>query len=192
MSALFFACEEATELGAEFNPLNDKIETRYAEIPVDISQIKVDSIVSNYSSENSSIFIGHTESEEFGKQTATAYFNLFLPEIDGNSINSTANLTKAELRIVYGQYPFGKAIGAPQTLRLYQLEEAIQPTDISNTTSSDTTVVLSYKFFDNDKEYVSANLVGQGRFELNPVLQDVNNRDSVLDAQNRRVTFKVQ
>lgn len=40
--AFFFACEEPTQLGAELNPLNSKIEAHYVEVPLEVKQVKVE------------------------------------------------------------------------------------------------------------------------------------------------------
>ncbi len=189
MSALFFACEEPTDLGAELNPLNDKVETHYVELPVEVSQIKVDSIRSAYSTGNTSIFIGKTDSDEFGEHTASAYFNLFLPELNGSTIDDGAAFTSATLHVVYGSQPFGSPIGAQQSLILYQLDQAIPYTSISEV--NDSTVALNYDYTTNQPARPTTKVLGNRIFTINNVLQR-ENPDSSLAPINRRVSIPIE
>ena len=188
--ALFFACEEPTELGADLNPNNNKLEARYAELPLEVSHVKYDSIFSAYSNSNTSIYIGRLESSDFGKQNFSAYFNLFRPLNVGGLEGGELEFFSASLELVYGQAPFGNNIGAPQELKVYQLAEPIPYTDFQETgTEEEPKTLLRYAYYTKNEATVSSTLLGETSFVINSVLQEENNADSTLATKNRKVSI---
>ena len=171
MSALFFlfSCEEPSELGLELNPKEDLISTHYVEIPLETAQVRVDSVFSssdvvrNSRGAISSItptYIGRTTSERFGTLTATAFSNIgTLDSIP--PVEESAGLDSAFLRPRFGSSPFGDDLAATQTLTIYQLQNAVEPT-------SETDGAVAYRYYTKNTEALGEQ-IGQIAFDTSAV-----------------------
>ncbi|WP_017733265.1 DUF4270 family protein [Nafulsella turpanensis] len=168
----FFSCEEPSELGLELNPKGDAISTHYVEIPLETAQVHIDSIFSssNIIRNNAGVitsitpvYIGRNKSEDFGVLTATAYSNIgTLDSIP--PVAASASLDSAFLRLRFGSSFFGDELSAAQTLTIYQLQDAIEPTSAVDGN-------LAYRYYTNDSE-VLGEQIGQLTFDTSAVVNN--------------------
>lgn len=178
LPALFFfaACEEPSEIGLELNPNLSAVSTHYVEIPLETSQLRIDSLPSSVTAaivqqgnqeqlSISPVLIGRTSNPAFGNLRASAFTNI--STIDSvPAVASSASVDSVFLRLSYNNSFSGQNIDAEQSLQIFRLQETIKPTSIVADT------IKRYRFFTfNSKE--PAGQVGSIRFDTAQVNNNV-------------------
>lgn len=132
---LLFSCEEPSEIGLNINPNQGAISTHFVEIPVETSQIKADSVRSGVvriftqnASTTTPVYIGRASDPVFGALTAKAYTNIGVPTTSLPTVASNAGVDSIVMRLAYDNNFVGEGISEEQSLHIYQLLEAIEPT----------------------------------------------------------------
>ncbi|MBW3544343.1 MAG: DUF4270 family protein, partial [Bacteroidetes bacterium] len=171
LPALFFACEEPTELGTTLNPNAGSLSTHYVEIPVTTAQVRSDSVLTSvYGSIGagntviwSNPYIGRVSNDDLGTLKASLYANMALPA-GTISIGSNTRIDSVKFQLVWNhRMVYGQLLEAPQRFDLYQLLQPISPT--SRTAANDSVDILNYSYYAGDKEEVGQ-LLGQVELSL--------------------------
>ncbi|MDN5215598.1 DUF4270 family protein [Fulvivirgaceae bacterium BMA12] len=121
--ALIFSCEDPNEIGLNLNPGLQNLEVRFIEIPLEASNLQLDSVNSTI---NGQFMMGRIDDPVFGVTTATAYsqvrpssFTTSFPE--GVAFDSL-------ILSVNGTYLYGDGTGQTQNISIHQLSEGIVDT----------------------------------------------------------------
>ena len=181
---LLFGCEEPSELGVKLNPKEGKISTHYIEIPVEASQLRIDTVVSSsrvtitpnpnnprlavYS--YSTVPIGKDTDPVFGPVTATAFTNIGTPPDSVlPAVSANAGLDSVVLHLNIDINRTGEDFLSPQDLIIYTLQKAIEPT------SGLVEEKAQYKKFISDKKMLNelAEEIGRTSFVIPEVKNSV-------------------
>lgn len=191
LPALFFACEDPTELGANLNPNTGAVSTHYIEIPVNTSQVRSDSTLSSLqfsgilagNSIGSNPYVGRLDNPDFGVTKATLYSNIGLPAALP-AVGTNARLDSVRIQLVWNsRNVFGNALRQEQRFQVYQLAQPISPS--GSTVVNDTVNVLFYRYYAINKEPLGEPL-GQLRLDISTVFDKLDSASFVNDA-NRRI-----
>lgn len=191
LPALFFACEEPTELGADLNPNSGALSTHYVELPVSTAQVRFDSLNSTLRLIAEQTFfspsLGRLENEAFGIVKALVYANLAAPNDSTFSLGSQASLDSAKINVVWNQGGlYGK--GFDQTQRFY-VHRLVNQIPVTARVVSDGIEYLRYQYTTASKQEIGDQI---GELSLN--LADVaNNLDTALlkDVSRRTLSLKL-
>lgn len=166
LPALFFlfSCEDPSEIGLDLNPRQGAISTHYVELPVESSQLFIDSVRTAVGPAGELTRIGRNSDPNFGELTAIGYTNIGAPT-RLPSVPAGAQVDSAFLNLTFEVAFLGTDIGANQELSIYSLPEPILPKTITTNEESGTTV-LNFDYFAFDRESMEeAELIGQISFD---------------------------
>ncbi|AHM60460.1 hypothetical protein D770_11015 [Flammeovirgaceae bacterium 311] len=186
LPALFFACEDPTELGANLNPNTGAVSTHYIELPVNTSQVRSDSTLTSLQFSGNSIgnypYIGRLDNPDFGVTKATLYANLGLPT-GLPTIGNNARLDSVRIQLVWNsRNVFGTALRQEQRFQTYRLAQPISPTN--SIVENDTVNVLFYRYYAINKEPLGEPL-GQLSLDISEVYDKLDSATFVSDASRR-------
>lgn len=201
LPALFFACEEPTELGTSLNPNEGALSTHYVEIPVTTSQVRIDSFSLFTATQPfsalrgleedgravwSPLYLGRIESSDFGVVKSSLYANLAKP--DTASFTSSVRLDSVKFQLVWNNKNiYGKNLDQPQQFLLYQLESPIASTAKRTDTDNQgvTFDLLTYNYGVRNQQPLGKEL---GNLTLNVPAAFINNPDtSALNEVSTRI-----
>lgn len=183
LPALFFlfSCEDPSEIGLDLNPRQSAISTHFVELPVESSQLYIDSIrsavprnaiTSSGANPAQLIRIGRNADANFGELKATAFANFGAPSTVP-SIPAGASADSAFLRITLQAAFLGTNIGATQELNIYRLPEPIRPKSKKVGEESGVTE-LNFDYFTFDQQSLEgAELIGQISFDTASLTSNV-------------------
>lgn len=173
LSALFFlfSCEDPSEIGTDLNPRQGAISTHYVELPVESSQLYIDSVRSAVVNTGQAAAnagqptrIGRHTDPNFGELTAIGYANIGAPEAVP-VVPSGARVDSVFLHLTFEPAFLGTNIGANQELSVYRLPEPIQP-KLETTNEESGITVLNFDYYTFDHEPMdNAELIGQISFD---------------------------
>lgn len=166
MPALFFliSCEDPSEIGLDLNPSQGAISTHYVELPVESSQLFIDSVRTAVGPAGTLTRIGRNSDPNFGELTAIGYANIGAPTTLP-SVTTGSQVDSAFLTLTFEVAYLGTDIGANQQLSIYSLPEPIRPKD-STTNDESGAVLLNFDYFAFDHESMDeAELIGQISFD---------------------------
>ncbi len=191
LPALFFACEDPTELGTNLNPNTGAVSTHYIEIPVNTSQVRTDSLFTalQFSYANSGAvsignnpYIGRLEHPDFGTTKATLYTNIGKPTTVP-AIGNNASLDSVKVQLVWNsRNVYGNALRQQQLFDVYRLAEPISAT--RRETKQDTIEVLTYHRFAPDREPLAEQL-GQLSLDISAVYDKLDSAVLINNASSR-------
>lgn len=193
LPALFFACEDPTELGANLNPTSGNVSTHYVEIPVTLSQVRNDSILSSMRSGFSSLAVGKIEQQAFGTTRASIFTNVALPAntdiIPAGGANN--QLDSVKLQFVWNKNIYGTFITRPQVYQVYRLTQPIQETGRRTDVVRDTTVTyLSHDYYVSDRENLGE-LLGQLTLSISPEFANNLDTTALNSSESRLLTLQL-
>lgn len=166
LPALFFlfSCEDPSEIGLDLNPKQGAISTHYVELPVESSQLFIDSIPSAVAASGQVTRIGRHTDPYFGELKATGYANVGAPAAMP-TVGAGATVDSVFLHLTFEAAYLGTNIGASQELSIYRLPEPIRPKLITTNEENGTTI-LNFDYFTFDHEPMdNAVLIGQASFD---------------------------
>ncbi|WP_224996801.1 DUF4270 family protein [Cesiribacter sp. SM1] len=197
LPALFFACEDPTELGTNLNPNTGAVSTHYIEIPVNTSQVRTDSLFTamqlSYSntgavSVGNSPYIGRLEHPDFGITKATLYTNIGMPA-SVPTIGNNVQLDSVKVQLVWNSREvYGGDLIQEQRFGVYRLAEPISPT--RRETVRDTVEVLTYYYIAPDSEPLAEQL-GQLSLSLRDVTSKLDSAVFYNDVNNRILSGQI-
>ena len=172
----FFSCEEPSEIGLELNPNMSAVSTHYVEIPLETSQIQIDSLLSSVTATAtqtnqgrkvnfSPILIGRNSTPAFGDLRATAFTNISTTD-SVPAVEAGASVDSVFLRLSYEQAFSGQAIDAGQSLQVFRLQDAVKPTAVVADT------IKKYTYFTFNSEEL-AEQIGSISFDTSQVDNNV-------------------
>ncbi|EMR03834.1 DUF4270 family protein [Cesiribacter andamanensis] len=165
LPALFFACEEPTDLGANLNPNTGDLSTHYAEFSVSPTQVRSDSLYTSLRATSETAYfapyIGRLQSPTFGTVQAELYANLSLPAVLP-TLGTYVRLDSARLNLYWNNRDvYGASLTPVQNFSIHQLNAPIAPTRTAM--HNDTIPVRYYNYYAGQTREVGAQI---GQFSL--------------------------
>ena len=120
ISALFFSCEDPSEVGLSLNPDLQNLKIQFVDIPLEVVNVRFDSITTM---NQKRLLVGKTSDSEFGNISATA-FTQMRPSVLKPKIPDDAEFMSLELKLLVN-YEYGTVLNSNQTFYIHQLSDTI-------------------------------------------------------------------
>jgi hypothetical protein len=146
---LFIGCEGTGEVGLKLNPEAEKVDVRFASIPLKASNFYLDSTRTDF---GNLLISGVFDDPIFGKTTATAYSQFGLVPGVSFLVGTDATLDSMMLNLKVAGH-IGTDVSKPQTFSIYQLGD---------------TLFTGVTYLSNMKTPVSTTLLGTGTLAVQP------------------------
>jgi hypothetical protein len=183
VALFFFACEDETSLNGFRNP-NQKINVKYADIPLTTSNLLLDKIrTSNnlFQNEYGRFMVGQYNDPELGKVRSHAVTQFFTSS--GSKLPATATITGITIDLAFDLYTYGSKTESNQTISIYEVAEPISSS--RKRTAYSNTVIP----WNTDR------LIAEKQFGVNPALfkefLELNSNSSTADDTTVTVSFNV-
>jgi hypothetical protein len=192
LPALFFACEDPTDLGANLNPNTGALSVHYAEFPLATSQVRSDSIFTSLrqlpgGTNFYSPYVGRVQSEQFGTLTASLYANLALPA-QLPAVGTYARLDSVKLDVVWNKNVYGSSLIATQHFTVHQLTAPIPVS--KQEVVNDSVNVYSYNYYSGNTREVGPQ-IGQFTFSIADVASRLDADTTLPNPINRRISIPI-
>jgi hypothetical protein len=198
LPALFFACEEPTELGASLNPNSGALSTHYIELPVTTSQVRSDSLNTalrsartlNGTSFTANTLLGRLQDQDFGITKATVYANMGAPVDSTVTLGTQARLDSAKIRVVWNRNGlYGQGFTQTQRYAVHQLLSPIAPT--SRGVEGDQGIEwLRYQYFIANKQELGDQL-GELTLNLGYAANQIDTATALSNESRRTLTLNL-
>jgi hypothetical protein len=171
VALFFFSCEEEANLLGYKNP-NPKFDASYVEIPIESSVLLLDSQrTSNYSFENETnrLLVGQYVDTRLGSVSANTYTQYYTNSTTKLPANAVYDSVSIQLR--YDFYLYGVRSASPQTISVYELEQALDYTNRRN-------------YFNTSQAQASTTPIGSKTFTV-----DIEKMEKIVEETSDTVLF---
>ena len=155
ISALFFSCEDPSEVGLNLNPDLQNLKIQFVDIPLEVVNVRFDSI---NTTNQGRLLVGNVNDPEFGRISATAFTEM-RPSFSNPKIPNNAEFMSLKLNLLVN-YEYGINPNSNQKFYVHQLSDVIE---------SDSTIYYKENSID-----FSADVIGQFNISFDP-----NNNDTI-------------
>ena len=162
VSALFFSCEDPSEVGLSLNPDLQNLKIQFVDIPLEVVNVRFDSI---NTSNQGRLLVGNMPDPEFGNISATA-FTQVRPTKLKPKIPDDAEFLSLKLNVLVN-YEYGTTLNSNQKFYIHQLSD---------------TIARGVVYYKEDAIPYNADFIGNFVFPLDPANTDtikVNLSDAV-------------
>ncbi len=152
ISALFFSCEDPSEVGLSLNPDLQNLKIQFVDIPLEVVNVRFDSI---NTSNQGRLLVGNVNDPEFGSILATA-FTQVRPSFSNPKIPDDAEFMSLKINLLVN-YEYGTNPNSNQKFYIHQLSD---------------TIAKDVIYFKQDSIPFSSEIIGTFNMSFNPSNND--------------------